>query len=223
MATNITDFSNRCRGELPGCPMSVINQAVVDAIIQFCEDTHRFRFGFEYDILSTDVDETDNNAVTIDLSTVSGNPYSSMRPYSFDLFKIDGATFPTERYELSTDITDLSNIRYGSMRYFSFPSQTTVKIWPLEVQDATLYIALIFKPIIGISTIDDFIFYDYHEAIEALAKYNLMRQKGKKWSDIKQSMTELGEYNEKVGLARIGINLGKTNRSQVVESKYLFC
>ena len=93
----------------------------------------------------------------------------------------------------------------------------------MEEQDATLYLQLAFKPIIGISTIDDFLFEDHHEAIEAYAKWVLMSQSGKKWSNLKQALYEGDRYTEKTGMARIEITQGKTQKSITMRPKYSFC
>ena len=222
MSTNITEFSYRVAPEVQGCPLALINLKVVDAIIQFCKDTHVLKYGFEYAILSTDVDTADNDAVTLDLSTISGDPYANKRPHSVIEVRIDAAPVNVQHAEMSTDITNLDNIRHSSQRFFNFPSSTTVKIFPLEEQDATLYLKVAFKPVKGITSIDEFMFEDYNEAIEALAKHTLLDQIKKPWSNPQQALKEWGKYTEKMGEAKIDVILGHTQKSITVQSKYIF-
>ncbi|MHC4417203.1 MAG: hypothetical protein ACYSU6_01310 [Planctomycetota bacterium] len=222
MATNITEFSYRVAPEVQGCPLALINLKVVDAIIQFCKDTYVLKYAFEYAILSTDVDTSDNDAVTLDLSTISGAPYTNKRPHDIIEFRIDTAPFKVQHAEMSTDITNLDNIRYSSQRFFNFPSSTTIKIFPLEAQDQTLYLEIAFKPVKGITTIDDFMFEDHNEPIEALAKYDLLDQKNKPWSNHKQALEEWDKYAEKMGRAKIDVVQGRTQKSTMIQSKYIF-
>ncbi len=222
MSTNITEFSYRVAPEVQGCPLALINLKVIDAIIQFCKDTHVLKYGFEYDILSTDVDTADNNAVILDLSTITGDPYANKRPHSIIEFRIDTAPFKVQHAEMSTNITNIDNIRYSSQRFFNFPSSTTIKIFPLEAQAATLYLEVAFKPIKGITSIEDFMFEDHNEPIEALTKYTLLDQKKKPWSNHKQALEEWDKYAEKMGLAKIDVIQGHTQKSTMIQSKYIF-
>lgn len=222
MATNITEFSYRIAPEVQGCPLALINLKVVDAIIQFSRDTYVFKYSFEYSILSTDVDTADNDAVTMDLSTISGNPYQNKRPLDLIQFRIDGAPFKIEHADFSTDLAYLDNIRYSSKRYFNFPSSTEIKMFPLPEADATLYLELVFVPIKGITSIEDEIFEDHNEAVEALAKYNLMDQKNKPWSNHQQALTEWDKYAEKMGRAKIDEFQGRVGKSTMIQPKYVF-
>ena len=223
MATDISVFSDRCTSSLTSCPGPLIDQAVVDAIIQFFKDTYIFKRNFEVAITSGDVDTADNNAVTIDLSLISGNPYANKRPLDIvSPFRIDNAPFKIEKAEMDTQITNLDHIRYGTKRFFNFPSTTEIKIFPLEVQDADIFLEVVFAPIITITDIDDFIFNEHHKAIEAHTKYELMRQKNKPWTDQQESVVQWGIYSKEMGEARIRVEQQYTQRSTMVQSKYIF-
>jgi hypothetical protein len=219
---DIKDFSDRCQSELIKCPGQLIDQAVVDAIIRFCQDTYVFKYGFEASILSTDVDTSDNNAVTVDLSSVSGDPYADKRPLDLIEFRIDNAPFKVERRDMSTDITNIDHIRYGSKRFFNFPSTTEIKLYPLEEEAADLFIEAAFVPVLGITTIDDVIYDEHHEAVEARAKSVLMGQKDKPWSNMKESIMQGGIYSREMARARIRVEQQYTQRSTVIQSKYIF-
>lgn len=222
MATNITEFSNRCAPDLPGCPIALINQKVVDALVQFAKDTHRFEYEFEYEVEDTDVDSTDNYSATLDLSTITGDPFANKRPIAVNEFRIDTAKFKVEYRDLATNLTNLDIYRYGSVRYFSFPSDTEIKICPLEEEDQTLFLKVAFQPLLTITSIDDFIFSDYHEAIEAYAKYVLMDQKNKPWSNHQQAIQEWDKYAEKMGMAKVDIIQKRSKRSLMIQPTYIF-
>lgn len=222
MATNITEFSNRVAPEIQGYPIALINLKVVDAIIQFSKDTHIFIYNFDYAITANDVDTSDNDSVTLDLSSISGNPYQNKRPLDISEFRIDAAPFKVERERLSTHLTYLDNIRFSSVRYFDFPSHTEIKICPLEEVAATLFLEVIFVPVKGITTIDDEIFEDHNQAIEAYTKYLIMDQKNKPWSNHAQALTEWEKYSEQMGRAKIDEVQKRTKRSLMVQPKYVF-
>ncbi len=222
MATDISEFSDRCAAYLPKCPGPTIDQAVVNAIVQFFKDTYIYKKGFEVAITANDVDTSDNNAVTVNLASVPGEPYQNKRPLDIVWFRIDNAPFTVVRRDMDTDVDNLDHIRYGSKRFFNFPSTTTIKLYPLEEQAANLFLEVIFAPLITITDIDDFIYNEHREAIEAHAKYELMRQKDKAWTDIRESTIQWGIYSKQMGEAKIRVEQEYTQRSTMIQSKYIF-
>jgi hypothetical protein len=205
MATNITVLSNRVQPDVIGCPRSVVDNAVIDAIIKFCEETHIIEQAFEHDVVSGDITAADNDSVNVDL-VADGGVSATLRPVVITEFRIDGAQWETEYTQLLNDLDDLSEIEIQDTKLFTYPDRTHIKFYGIDAEDQRFYIKQAYAPITSITTIDDYIYDRYHKAIEARAKWELMSMQGKDWSN-----GALAAYND--SLYKIGVAEAKTTKS----------
>ena len=218
MATNISEFSKRVQPEVMGCPRVMVDRAVIDAAIMFCEDTLVLERAFEHDVVIADVDTADNNAVTVDISDYS----ITEKPLSIVEFRIDGGKWEVSHLELQNDLDDISEIAIIDTKFFSFPSDTDIKFLDIEARDQRFFIKLAVCPLITMATIDDFVFRRWHSAIEAYAKYLLMKMPEKEWTNYELARFNLSIYNDGMARAKIVKDRGFVKGSQRVKSVRFF-
>jgi len=210
MATNITVLSSRVQPDVIGCPRPVVNNAVIDAIIKFCEETHIIEQGFEHDVVSGDITAADNDSVNVLLTTYVS---ATLRPVVMTEFRIDGAIWETEYIELLNDLDDLSEIEVPRAKLFNYPDRTHVKFYGIDVKDQRFYIKQVYAPLTTITTIDDWIYDRYHKAIEAKAKWELMSMPGKDWSNAGLAEYNLSLYRDGIAEAKAALGHNRGNRT----------
>jgi len=200
MATEITEFNKGVQPHVIGCPMQMVNNAVIQTIIKFCEETHVWEKAFEHDFDSSDVDTTDNNSVNVNIESY----LEDVRPLLVTEFKIDGATWNTAFIEIENVQDDISEIEVTGAKLFTYPDVTHIKFYGIEEEDdQRFYIKQAYAPIPTITTIDDLFYYRHHEAIKSGALGTLMAMPRKDWSDPVSARHYLGQYNYGVAMAMI--------------------
>lgn len=218
MATNISEFSKRVQADVIGCPRAVVDTVVVDTIIRFCEDTYIIEKAFEHDVVAADITAADNDSVNVNIATYVTN----IRPLVVTEFKIDGATWETSEIQLLNDLDDISEISVEGTKFFCYPDRTHIKFYDIEAVDQRFYIKQAFAPVTSITTIDDFIYDRWHEAIEAGAKGKLMAMPKKDWTDPVMASYNLSLYTDGVARAKITSGQGYTKGSKRPKSMRFF-
>lgn len=218
MSTAISVFSNHVAPDVMGCPRTLIDSIVVDTLIKFCEETQILEKGFEHDVLSTDIVAADNDSVNVDLSTL----FTNLRPVQLTEFKIDGAAWDAQEIKIMNDIDDLDEIAIQGTKFFTYPDRTHIKFYGIDAVAQRFWIKQIYVPLDTITTIDDFIYDDYHKAIEAGAKAELMAMPKKDWSNPAMVGYYRGLYTDGVVAAKIRQSKGQTRRSTAVKSTRFF-
>lgn len=221
MATQISQFRNRVVVEVPGCPLPRIDLAVVDAIRMMCEDTYAYYKSFEDEAIDyTTIDSSDNDAITIDLSTY----ISSVDPVAPLKFQIDGGDWELRRYSLENDNSNLTNIQLEGIKFYNFPSLTTMKIFPLTELQANfdVFLKLAVKPTRDVTSIEDMFIDDddWFKGINHCAAYLLQEMPGRAWSNPQQSVYNKSRYNHYVGRVKIDESLGGAFGDMVVQGGY---
>ncbi len=209
MTTGISAFR---RGVLPsviGCPPFIVDQAVVDAIIQLCKDINLFQRAFGHSVdASADVDTDDNNSIEIDLSDYVTD---TLRPHLVKELKIDGADWATSYLTLGAFDEDFSLPEIVGTKYFNYPDIGTFKMFPMDpVKDVFVYLKFIWIPLETMTTVDDIVYNDHRRAVEHYAKWYLMSQPKKTWTDLALADYYLSKYSEKMEEGKIEILQGKT-------------
>jgi hypothetical protein len=218
MATNITLFSNRVAPDVMGCPRTLIDSIVVDTIINFCKETQIIEKGFEHDVVTADIIAADNDSVNVDLSTL----FANLRPVLLTEFKINGSPWDAQEIKIMNDMDDLSEISIQGTKFFTYPDRTHIKFYGIDAEDQTFWIKQVYVPLDTITTIDDFIYDDFHKAIEAGAKAEIMAMPKKDWSNPAMVGYYRGLYTDGVVLAKIRMGKGQTRRSTAVKSTRWF-
>ncbi len=209
MTTAITEISKRVQPDVIGCPKQVVDAAVVDVIIRFHEDTHVMERAFEHDVLAADIVTADNDSVNVNMETYFAVAPATMtiRPVILTEFKIDGGFRNVQYVDLANVMDDISEIVINGAIPYTYPDRTHIKFYNLDAVVQRFYIKQVYVPLTSITTIDDDIYDDHHETIEAWAKWKLMSMPKKDWTDGPTAIYNLGLYND--GMAR-----GKIKKDQ---------
>ncbi len=215
---DLSDFANRCKSDLPGCPGPIIRDAVRDTVIDFCRETGRLRKSFEHAVAVVDVDTADNDSVTISLSSY----YTGHTPVRLAEFAVDGYYYTTVWFEPSTDLTDLSSLINTSLRYYHFPSSTQIKLFPFTgtVAAMNFFLRLTVQPDRDATSVDDLFWNDYLDAIVAGTKQRLMAQVGKTWSNPEASGYFGRKYIQGRDSAKIDVMRMHSHADQLVEANF---
>lgn len=221
MATAITILSNRVQPDVIGCPRPVVDNAVIDAIIKFCEETHIIEQAFEHDVLEADITAADNDSVNVDLVN-DGGVSATLRPVVVTEFRIDGVPWETSYLELLNDLDDLNELYIASTKYFNYPDRTHIKFLGIEAKDQRFYIKQAYAPLTTITTMDDYIYDRYHKAIEARAKWELMSMPEKDWSNGELALYNMGLYKDGIAEAKSILSHGFTKGNRRPKSMRFF-
>ncbi len=202
MATAISAFRGGVLTDVIGCPPFIVDQAVVNAVITLSKDAIVFQKAFEHSVdADVDVDTSDNDSITIDLTSYIS---STLRPYTLIELQIDGAPWLVQELELENDVQDLTNYQIMDTKFFNFPSTTEIKLYPFDtVNDVLVYLKLAFLPIKPMTTVDDVLFNNHQRAIEAHAKWFLLKQPKKAWTDPVLAEYYLSEYSREMEEGKI--------------------
>lgn len=221
MATQISEFRNRVIAEVTGCPTARIDLAVVDAIRQMCEDTWCYTKSFEVEAIDyTTINAADNDSITITLSTY----FTSADPIGVIKFQIDGGDWYTRELTLLNDNSNLSSIEIGEVKFFNFPSLTTIKVFPFTGQtaDFDIFMKLAVKPNRSVTSVED-MFYnndDWFDGVVYLATHKLMMIPERPWSNPALATWNRNQYSDAVGRVRITEAIGASMGSVFVSGGY---
>jgi hypothetical protein len=219
MATAINSFWNRMAAKVPGCPVPAAHRAIVDAVRQFCEDTHVLLKSFEEeDIDYTTIDSTDNDSITITLTSY----FTGYEPIVPEFFQIDGGNWNLSRLDLYNDNSNLDSIQLTDTKFYNFPSTTTMKIFPFTDQGANfdIFLKLAVKPNDGSTTFDDFLFNDWRKAIVPLAVAMLQEMPDRPWSNPNMAAYNRQQYLINSGKAKLNKSMGHTSGSSYITGGY---
>jgi len=224
MATNITEFSKRVQPDVIGCPKQVVDNAVIDAIIKFCEDTHVMEKAFEHDVVTADIIAADNDSVNVNMETYLAVAPATMtvRALVVTEFRIDGSLWETSYIDLENAMGDIADISVVGTKFFTYPDMTHIKFYDITAQDQRFYIKQAYAPLPSITTVDDDFYYRWHKGIEAQAKWELMSMPKKDWSNAALAIYNLNQYNGWVASAKIKKDQGYTKGSMRVKSTRWF-
>lgn len=219
MSTAITVLSNRVQPDVIGCPRPVVDNAIIDAIIKFYEETHIIEQAFEHDVLEADIVAADNDSVNVLLTTYVS---ATLRPIVITEFRIDGVLYETAYLELLNDLDDLDEIHIVGSKYFNYPDRTHIKFLGIEAEDQRFYIKQAYAPLTTITTMDDIIYDRYHKAIEARAKWELMSMPSKDWSNGELALYNDRLYRDGIAEAKSIVSHGFTKGSRRPKSMRFF-
>jgi len=218
MATAITEFSKEVQPDVIGCPKVLVDKAVVDTIIKFCTDTHLLEKTIEQDVVTADVDTTDNYSVDITVSDYIAN----VKPLTIIEFKIDGSRFETSYIELLSVLGDIDDYPIVGTKYYTIVDDADFRFYGIEAKDQTFFLKAAFAPVDTITTIDDTIYRRWHDAIESGAKSKLQAMPKKDWTDYQAAAYNLNVFNDGIASAKISHGQGYTKGNTRPKSMRFF-
>jgi hypothetical protein len=178
----LIEFEKLVLPEVISCPTPTLTQAVLDSVVDFCEETHIFSKSFNETVAAVNTDI--NDYVDINVSEY----VTDKIVIAVAEFLIDGVVWKLKYMELENASTNISALREDDEKLFSFPDNGTVRIHELTVGQE-VFLTCVYKPTYSITEIDDIIYNDWQEAIAAGAKQRLMAIPGQPWSNL-----ELSQY-----------------------------
>lgn len=207
--TNYTSFLPQVMPYVKDCPQPIIEDAIRNAAIEFCEKTH---------IWKEDLDA---------ISIVGGtSEYTVVVPTGATLMSIDSCWY-SDRLLIPKGSDELARIfrlcdwhsAEGDAVYYTRDTLDKIILVPTPQNDLTdgLKIRGVLAPTRTSTSVEDFIFEDHLDAIAAGARARLYAIPGQPFSDVTLALLHRREFLAGVGEAKIKANKGMTRASLRVE------
>lgn len=174
MATWLS-FAPWVRTMVPGCPDPVIERAVCDAAIEFCEITHAFveqvTFTTQVGVSSYEV-VSEEGVPAMVLSAKLGT-----RPLS-----------PVYLESLENSLGDSWRLDIGTPQHFLADFEDQLRVYPTPTASETGTMTIAVRPSRGDTSWDDRLYERYGEVIADGALYRLLGQTATPWADQNASL-----------------------------------
>lgn len=213
---------------VPGCPIPAIDQAVIDATREFCEDTNVYQktigatgnapdddFPFVFPFTLDATPGGDYYIASVDLTDYTDlDGYDPIKP---TYFMSDSVETRLVHWNLDNEITDLDYIVKTGTRFYRFADTDTMEIFPYFTEaeaEVNMVIRLAMKPEDDTTlTLDDRFYDDWKRAIIYLTTSQLQAIPNREWTDYKQAQLNMARYDaerSKVNFERRGCNMSRT-------------
>ena len=207
----LEDFLPSVQPHCPGCPESIILDAIRDACRRFCTDT----WIIKEDIPAGDID------AGIDDYTIT--PASGRSVVGITSFLYDKREMIPGKTEAELDILDYGwrTADPGVATAITSPEPNRVKL--NRVPEATIVGGLITqvatKPTSAATTVDDLLLSDWDQAIKHGALEKLLEIPEKGWSDIKLSLWHGKRFNFQIQRGKARARMGYMKKSTVARNR----
>lgn len=213
MSTAITSWLPRIQPQVPGCPNPVIKKYLIDVLRDFCEETQLW----------------ENNQLTA-ISLVADQADYALSSLSGDIVAIDSAEIdevpirPITLFELNSQI---QNWRHTTTRrplsYLQTASSTNITLvyTPSEALTDGLVVWVSLKPLETATTVEDFLWDEYRDAIANGTVGMLKMVDGMPWSDMQSGMIKYATYEAARDTAKIKKIRGNTNQTNTIPHEWV--
>lgn len=223
MTTTIAILAKALTKNAFGCPEFERKKAIIDTLVEFARATEVFKYTFERNIQSTEVNSNRNDEVRFNISGIEGDK----KPFSISKLYLGTSGYRTKKLRLSNDITEYDSIIAEPVtKFFYFPDRRTIAIHPFDTDaefdsddELNLTVEVVFVPHPDITEIEDEIYYDWREEIEAGALSRLMEQVDKPWTNLKRAVTERGKFLKGITRSRISTNQADNNNEPRIQMR----
>lgn len=204
---DLQEFQKFILPEVLLCPWPVMSYSLINAIVDFAEDTWIFTKSF-----NITVDEDDFGDINDNLDIVVTEYVTDKQPIAIETFLIDGVIWRLKHVELydEIDADNLDGVRETDQKMFSFPNNSTLRIHEL-VDAQELFLKVVYKPLYNITEIDDVIYNNHLNAVVAGAKAKLLMIPNQPWTNGSMASYYVSMYKKGVSEARAKIQRGFTN------------
>ena len=165
MAT-LETFRPMVLGRLPGCPESVVYDAVRDACIEFCKRTQLL-------------------TQTVEVEVVAGEPSVTLYPDSdvhWEVLDVRRGSSPLTGLNRREFILQNLNQDAGTPGYYYLDGEQNLVLWPLPDANETLTALVALRPKDTATRVPDVLFSEFREPIAAGARAWVRRHYGE-WSE----------------------------------------
>lgn len=190
---SLDDFFPNVTLEVPECPLVLIRHQIRNAAIEFCEKT----LAWQYDCAAVNaVAGQASYTLSIPAGTDIHN-ISSVRHNNWPLTAVT-SEWMNDNY---TAWESETGVQASSVIYIP---PLTIKLYPFPntTGTGTIKVRVTLKPSRTALTLDDNLYNRYVESIAAGAKYRLMAQPKKAWTDPEMSMYYRGIFSKGINSAR---------------------
>lgn len=188
MAT-LDDFSKFILPDVHGCPSMVAEQAVLDSAIMFCEESrcHREQLADITLVASTPT----YNIVTPTDTVISSIIWAGLDGTEIFRSTRDRIEFQVPSWRTAT----------GTPTHVVMDDIRTIRTVPIPTGAAALNLEAYLKPSATATTIQDFIYQEWHEVIAAGAKARLFAMANKPWTSAPQAESNGAVYTALINAA----------------------
>lgn len=197
----ITEFKNLIAADVMPCPDPMVNREVMSIMLDFCSRTNVLQRDFQLEIDSDEIDADLQDSIDFDISEWSND----LRPVTVLELMIDSNSFVPAARNIRNTHSEFEGVNDVRVKYFWIPNDHTVRVFDLSTNLSNIWMNIAVKPLRAATEVDDSLFEDYSEAIVAGAKWKLMGQTGKEWSDPKGAEVYRKEYRRKLSQTKAKI------------------
>ncbi len=197
--TAVTDFVTYIRPNVSGCPDVLIKREVVQAAIKLCTESFLWR------------EQTDPHPIIKGIREYSIDlPVEDADPVQLESLTING------RALTATTIESLDEKQYGwrqakgePTQYFHRNSHSEIMFnrEPNKTEVQAMVCSFALKPMRTATTLPDFLYTDWLEAIESGALSRLLVMPNKEWSNGELGLYHKVEWEKQLSEARMQVNL----------------
>jgi hypothetical protein len=213
MAAALAAFRSRVLPNLPSCPDILVDQAVLDACIEFCEKTNIVRFtsdptavaSGEYEI---DIDTpTSSKVVQVQRVWIGATELTPLQEDDVGVFGFTEAV--TGETVANGTPTSFGEIRPGTIALYPRPNSTVYITTRSSI-----------KPSRSATSVDDVLYEDWVNVIASGALYRLYTMKAE-WQDTARAGIELAAFKQGVGNAILESRRGRNRSDDVVRPAWI--
>lgn len=192
MAT-LRDFYIHVTPSVQGCPVSLINNAIRSAAIEFCERTNMWKYSFPT-----------QNIIALDYSYTVTPPTDAMLSKA-SYVEVAGLQV------LPTNEEDLDNLQYlwrdatskqPQLYYMDYDNALILVPTPSETIANGLYVEAVLKPTMDATTLPDWLYDNWSETIAHGALMRLHAMPGKVWADPQTVSMHRAKFKEGITRAK---------------------
>ena len=194
----IADFVSYVAPEVNQCPIPAIERAIENTVIEFCDRTWIHQIDFTFNITDDEVMEELNDAVDLDLDGVQ-----NLRPIEVLQIQVDGANIELKERGFVEAFPEWWDDAGGNVVFWFIVDNDTIRVYPVPVQDFTLFMRVAFKPQRAAVVFWEDIYKDWIETIAAGAKYRLFQIPNKPWTNPELTLLNRMNYENGISTGKI--------------------
>lgn len=191
-------FASWVKPLVPGCPDPVVERAICDAAIEFCEMTQAFQ-----------------ERASLNIKT--SKPTYPLTPSNGIAGMVLGVTGANERVIAPVYIDALTNAygeewknHTGTPKHYLADDEDTLRLYPIPEADESGTLTIVTRPSRSDSEWDDRLYERYGEIIADGALGRLLLQTGTTWADPESGQFRRAKFQQGVSKVRAKIQTGMT-------------
>lgn len=194
MATALAAFTPYIAPAVPGCPEPLIDDAVRQAAIEFCERTEALRERLSF-----------NTVIAQDYVVMAPLGGDVARVYRVSVVNADTRLERSRREDYDEDGSP------GQPTEYYVENLNTMRFYPVPDAVYPVVVNAVVKPARDATTLDDLLFSAYRDAIAAGARKRLMGMSSQPWTNTSQAAIEGEIFNDAIDTIRMRKATGGTN------------